>query len=598
MSLSFALSNALSGLQANQAALSVISSNVSNANTEGYTRKIIQQTSIVLNGQGAGVNIDSVVRRVDDRLQLELRDTISSQRQLAVLERFYASAQSLFGSLADDSALSANVDVLGGAIANLSASPESNSLRGVVLDDANALVREVSSLAMDVQELRLDADREITRIVGLINSQLDNIVELNEKIAQNVASNEPTAEFEDKRDVAINEIAQYLDINYFTRETGEVVVYLDSGLPIVDSAPRYLSHSSVSAMGPTVTHAGGSIDGINSGGVDITNQIQKGELAALIEMRDVTLPRMQESLDRFAERLRDEVNLAHNRGSGLPPANTLTGSRSFAAPATDNVTLTSAVRIAVTDADGTVVDFFDLAAGTYTIDDIRDQINANIGANATATTAAGGPLAISADNAANGIAIVDLGAQTVTDNGTGDTYGGFSYFFGLNDFFVTPGAVTNDAITGIAQGLTVRDDINQVTGHLSRGALSTDAALAVGDLGIAQGDNSIADAMAAVFGQNFTFAAAGDVPQITSTLSGYAAEILGVNAIQAARNTETLAFETSLEEQLSLRFQAQVGVNVDEEMANLILYQNAYAASARVITTTQEMFDDLQRIIG
>ena len=598
MSLSFALSNALSGLQANQAALSVISSNVSNANTEGYTRKVIQQTSVVLNDQGAGVNIDSVVRRVDDRLQLELRETISSQRQLAVLERFYASTQNLFGSLSDDSALSADVDVLAGAITNLSASPESNSLRGVVIDDANALAREVSSLAMNVQELRLDADREISRIVGLINEQLDNIVELNEKIAQNVASNQPTAEFEDKRDMAINEIAQYLDINYFTRTTGEVVVYLDSGLPIVDSAPRYLSHNSVSAMGATVTHAGNSIDGIDSGGVDITNQIQRGELAALIEMRDVTLPRMQESLDRFAERLRDEINLAHNQGSGLPPANTLTGTRSFAAPATDNVTLTSAVRIAVTDANGTVVDFFDLAAGTYTIDDIRDQINANIGANATATTAASGPLAISADNAANGIAIVDLGAQTVTDNGTSSTYGGFSYFFGLNDFFVTPGNVTNDAITGIAQGLSVRSDLNQATGNLSRGSLSSDPALAVGDLGIAQGDNSVADAMAAAFGQNFTFAAAGDVPQITSTLSGYAAEILGVNAIQAARNTDDLEFETSLEEQLSLRFQAQVGVNVDEEMANLILYQNAYAASARVITTTQEMFDDLQRIIS
>lgn len=598
MSLSFALSNALSGLQANQAALSVISSNVSNANTEGYTRKVIQQTSVVLNDQGAGVNIDSVVRRVDDRLQLELRETISSQRQLAVLERFYASTQNLFGSLSDDSALSADVDVLAGAITNLSASPESNSLRGVVIDDANALAREVSSLAMNVQELRLDADREITRIVGLINEQLDNIVELNEKIAQNVASNQPTAEFEDKRDMAINEIAQYLDINYFTRTTGEVVVYLDSGLPIVDSAPRYLSHNSVSAMGATVTHAGNSIDGIDSGGVDITNQIQRGELAALIEMRDVTLPRMQESLDRFAEKLRDEINLAHNQGSGLPPANTLTGTRSFAAPATDNVTLTSAVRIAVTDANGTVVDFFDLAAGTYTIDDIRDQINANIGTNATATTAANGPLAISADNAANGIAIVDLGAQTVTDNGTSSTYGGFSYFFGLNDFFVTPGNVTNDAITGIAQGLSVRSDLNQATGNLSRGSLSSDPALAVGDLGIAQGDNSVADAMAAAFGQNFTFAAAGDVPQITSTLSGYAAEILGVNAIQAARNTDDLEFETSLEEQLSLRFQAQVGVNVDEEMANLILYQNAYAASARVITTTQEMFDDLQRIIS
>ena len=598
MSLSFALSNALSGLQANQAALSVISSNVSNANTEGYTRKVIQQTSIVLNNQGAGVNIDSVVRRVDDRLQLELRETISSQRQLAVLERYYASAQSLFGSIGDDAALSSDVDTLAGSITNLSASPESNSLRGLVLEDAGALAREVSSLAMNVQELRLDADREITRIVGLINEQLDNIVALNEKIAQNVASNQPTAEFEDKRDVAINEIAQYLDINYFTRTTGEAVVYLDSGLPIVDSAPRYLSHSSVSAMGATVTHASNSIDGIDSGGVDITNQIQRGELAALIEMRDVTLPRMQESLDRFAERLRDEINLAHNRGSGLPPANTLTGTRSFAAPATDNVTLTSAVRIAVTDANGTIVDFFDLAAGTYTIDDIRDQINTNIGANATATTAVDGPLAISANNAANGIAIVDLGAQTVTDNGTSSTYGGFSYFFGLNDFFVTPGNVTNDAITGIAQGLSVRSDLNEATGSLSRGSLSTDLALAAGDVGIAQGDNSIVDAMAAAFGQNFIFAAAGDVPQITSTLSGYAAEILGVNAIQAARNTDQLEFETSLEQQLSLRFQGQVGVNVDEEMANLILYQNAYAASARVITTTQEMFDDLQRIIS
>ena len=174
----------------------------------------------------------------------------------------------------------------------------------------------------------------------------------------------------------------------------------------------------------------------------------------------------------------------------------------------------------------------------------------------------------------------------------------FSYFFGLNDFFVTPGSVTNDAVTGIAQGLSLRDDLNQATGYLSRGNLSTDAALAVGDLGIAQGDNSVVDAMAAAFGQNFTFAAAGDVPQITSTLSGYAAEIVGVNAIQAARNTERLEFETSLEEQLSLRFQSQVGVNIDEEMASLILYQNSYAASARIITTTQEMFDDLQRIIS
>lgn len=597
MSLSFALINGLSGLQANQAALSVVSNNVSNANTEGYTRKIIQQTSVVLDSKGAGVNIDSVVRRVDERLQLELRETTSAQHRLTVLDRYYASTQSLFGSIADDAALSSSVDRLAAAVTNLSASPESNGMRSVLLDEANSLAQEVASLAMEVQDLRLDADREITRITTLINEQLDNVVDLNAKIAQNVASDQPTAEFEDKRDVAINTIAQYIDINYFTRSTGEMVVYLDSGQPIADTAPRYFSHTSVSAMGPTVTYPG-PIDGIVTSGVDITTQIQSGELAGLIEMRDTTLPRLQESLDRFTETLRDRVNVAHNQGSGLPPANSLSGSRNFAAPAADNVTTTAAVRIAVTDANGTVVDFFDLAAGTYTVNDIRDQINANIGANATATTAAGGPLTISADNAANGIAVVDLAAQTVTDNGTALTYSGFSYYFGLNDFFATPGNVTNDPVLGIAQGLTVRNDINQVSGHLSRGALSTDPALAIGDVALAPGDNSVIDAIAATFSSTSSIAAAGDVPQITATLSGYAAEIVGVNSVQAARTTDLLAFENSLEEQLSLRFQSQVGVNIDEEMASLILYQNAYAASARVITTTQEMFDDLQQIIS
>ena len=150
------------------------------------------------------------------------------------------------------------------------------------------------------------------------------------------------------------------------------------------------------------------------------------------------------------------INELHNQGSGLQPANSLTGTRSFADPTTDTISFTSDVRIAVVDDTGAIAAIYDLPAGSYTIQAIETAIDTNLAGFATASTAADGPLTITASTAGYGIAVVDLAANTVTDIDAVTTYNGFSNYFGLNDLFVTTGNSPGDANTGISAIIEVR----------------------------------------------------------------------------------------------------------------------------------------------
>lgn len=595
MSLTLALNTALSGLRTTQGAMSVISNNVSNANTEGYTRKVAQPSSRTLVGVGAGVDLSAVVRTVDSRVQADAREAATKLQALEVKEMFLTSVQQLFGSPGNQSTVGHTISSLAEAVDALGTTPESATVRNQAVQAALNLAEQVGDMADSLQDLRRDADRQITRSVEIVNTQLDRIAELNAKIKQNSAQNFPTGDLEDERDRALELLSVEMEVTSFTRSDGAMSVYTTGGVLLADSTAATLSHTAVTAMSPNMT-LGGGIDGINVNGNDITGTIRGGRIAGLVELRDSTLPDMQAELDRLTQQLRDQLNLIHNQGTGLPPAASLTGSRSFADPSTDSVTLTSAVRVAVLDDEGLMVDSYDLPAGTYTVDQVRDAINANLGASATATTAAAGPLGIAANAAPNGIAIVDLGTQTVTD-GT-NTISGFSNYFGLNDFFTTPGNVEGDDITGVAQLLQVRSDLAADPSRLSRGQLS-DAAVApaAGAAGVAFTDNRIALALGQKFDESLSIGAAGGLAGTSATLSSYGAEIVSNAARISANNSADYDYQSGLHQQLSQQHKSLSGVNIDEEMANLVVFQNAYAASARVITTAQAMFDVLSNII-
>lgn len=594
MSLTLALNTALSGLRTTQSTLAVISNNVSNANTDGYTRKVAMASSVTLAGMGAGVKLGDILRTVDSRIQADAREAANQLSALEAKELFLSSMQQLFGKPGDDSTVAHRIADLAESIDALAVTPESATVRNQAIEAAQNVARQIGGMAEEIQDLRLAADRDIKDSVDIVNTQLERIVELNAKITQALAQDIPTGELEDERDRALATLSKEMNVTSFTRSDGALAVYTKTGIPLADSTAVTVSHDAVTAMSPTMS-LGAGIDGINVNGVDISSTITGGRLAGLVELRDSILPDAQAEVDRLAEQLRDRLNEIHNQGTGLPPATSLTGTRSFADPATDSVTLTSAVRVAVLDSDGLMVSSYDLPAGTYTVDQVRDAINANL-AGATATTAANGPLGISADAAPNGIALVDLGTQTVTD-GTASV-NGFSNYFGLNDLFVTPGNVQGGAIAGIAQSLQVRGDLASDPSRLSRGQLTNAAvAPAPGNTGVAFSDNRVAVALGARFDETVTFGAAGGLAASATTLSGYASEIVANASQVAANNTADYQYQSSLTLQLDQQHRSLSGVNVDEEMANLVVFQNAYAASARVITTAQQMFETLSNIL-
>lgn len=580
MSLDIALNNALTGLRTVQSALQITSNNVTNANTDGYSRKSAQQVSLVLAGQGAGVSITDVTREVNDNLLRQLRNYTSMIGQLTVNSDFFQRTQQIFGTLSSSSSLTAGLSDLSTAVEALATSPEDPTRQAAAITAAVALTQRFNDASDSIQQLRTEADQGIATSVNAINLDLGKIADLNDQIATNYASNMPTADLLDQRDLALTDLSQQMDFTTFTRSNGEIVIVSGGGRVLLDGTAPTLTHSPVAAADPSVTYPG-AIDGINFNGVDITSDIHSGKLAALIDMRDTTLPNLQTQIDSLATTLADQVNAIHNDGTGYPAANTLTGSRTVAGA--DPVAGTGTVRIAVVDGSGKLVAApLDLDLTTVaTVTDVVNAINAALGANGTASIV-GGKLQIDAANAANGIA-VNEGTSAIGTKG-------FSNYFGLNDFFVNTGG------TSSAAGIQVRSDIVTSPSLMSRGDLSMTAAIA-GDSAITSGNNTIAARIATAFDTRVNFSAAGGLPASTTTLSDYSGQILGLNATSAANATNTLTYQQGLYADVKNRADSVSGVNIDEEMANLIKLQQNYGAVSRVISVTSTLMDTLIGIV-
>jgi flagellar hook-associated protein 1 len=600
MSLSIALNSAVSGLLVNQRSIQTASQNVANAQTEGYTRQILNRESVAIAGFNGGVAVASLVRAVNEFLVKEQRGQVTALGGVSVDQQYLKLTQDLFGRPGSDASLGARLTDLGQRIQAMSIEPESGARRTAVVDAAVALAQDLNRASNTVTTLRLEAEREIGTAIGEINVALQDVVTLNREIAQGTIANQNVSELQDQRDKALSVISNYMGIQTFERGFGEVVIYTDRGEALLDSQAVTLSYNTSS-----IANLDTVFDNIRIGATPITNTITSGRLRGLLDMRDGTLIDLQAQLDALTAQLRDQVNLVHNRGTALPPPPTLTGSRTFADTTIEQVTLSDPTRVAVLDAAGTITAYIDLAAGVYTIDQVRDAINLGLAGFATATAANGTGLAITATAAGSGISLVDLvpggGDSTViyNDGAIVTNHAGFSNFFGLNDLFVTPQPIPTMPDAGIAGSIRVRADIVADPARLVRGRLYDDTVtlpVAGTTIGLGPGDNRVALQLTAAFDTTITFAPVGSLPTLTLTLAGFANEMLGRNATLARDAENRVKLQETVINDLATRRSETSGVNVDEEMANMLAYQNAYSASARVISVVSEMMDTLLQI--
>ncbi|WP_316977864.1 flagellar hook-associated protein FlgK [Shumkonia mesophila] len=480
--ITLALRTAQSGLLVNQQALGAISDNIANVNSPGYSRKIVNIEQRVVGGAGAGVQLSELTRVIDEGLVKSLRLETGTYQRLRSQQTYYARIQETFGSPNDNTSISHILNTFVSSIETLAVSPDKTLELSELVRQGQEVALKLQSMSETIQELRVQADAEIAADVREVNNLTAKIADLNDKIIRNKTVTNDVSDLRDQRDQALDELSGLVDIRYFYRGDGDVVVFSSAGRTLVDNVAFEFSHSPASSVTPTTTHAEGDLGGIYLGapvpGNDVTDELVGGSLGGLVEMRDTILTDMQSQIDELAATLRDTVNQIHNRGATFPGLQSMTGSREFlnTADAANAVNQTikldptgsvDDVAIVLVDGDGnqsaattlntimTGAGFSSRGAGNdWAIADVASTmetwLQANGAAGAKVAVDGTGHFAIELNSTslnlafrdqaatANGSALEDAEIGFDADgNGTVDeTVKGFANFFGLNDFFV------------------------------------------------------------------------------------------------------------------------------------------------------------------
>ena len=573
MSIRAAQSAALSALQTSQAGISVSSENIANASVEGYTAKSLSLSSSVTTGASTGVTVTSVGSTVDSYLLKSISEAASESGYASVFSDPLNMVASQFGDVGDDGSISTLIADLETSIAALAVSADSQSEKSTTLSEANAIADELNNLSQSVQDQRASADQSIEDTVDQINDLLNEIHAYNNQLSGTDGTTLTTSELEDARAQAINELSELVDISYYTDSSNTTQIYI-GGTLVVGSQVQELSYNAVGTVTSDTTFADITVNG-NS----ITDSISGGSLGGLIELRDETLPDIQEELDNLATTLMDSINAVTNLGTAYPAPSELVGSEEV--DLTDAFSGTGTVRLAATDEDGNAVEVIEIDLSTITtVQDLVDAINSSTYLDAS--VGSDGTLEIAASDDDYGVSIINMDASVGAEDQ------GFSDYFGLNDMF------TGTDAGNISVNSAWLDD----TSRLPVGSGSDDATLAVGDSVISSGSSDVAEALADLFDENVSFDAAGNLGSTKTTLSDYAAEILS-DVVQQASSAETEAsVATSAYEELVESFSNQYGVNTDEEALTLSNLQSAYEAAAAILEITQSLMDTLLEAVS
>ena len=460
MSFSAIRSIATSALTSTQVRMQVTSSNIANADVDGYTKKTATQAATTSSGAGTGTMVTAIKSDVDKFL---LRDVIAAASELGAanaantkLDALQSQMGSTTSSDGSGTSISDTISTLLTSLTSLSGTVESDTLQGLAVESLDAVATQLRETSATVQDLRAQADEGIADAVDIANEALETISDLNAQIVSAKALGQTTADLEDKRNTALQSLATQLDVSYIVRSNGEMRVSTTSGTTLVDGSVHKLSYSPAAVVGSDTVFSGVTVDG-----KDISPEISTGTIGGLIEQRDTVLVAVQASLDTLATGLIDSLNAAYNAGSSVPAPSTLTGT--VAVSGSDALDATGTLRLAITDSDGALVSYSDLELDDLdTVDELVDAINAISGLSASV---ASGKLVITSTSG-DGLAVADI------DSTLGSSDQGFSDYFGLNDL-----------LTGTsAANIKVRSDILSGTSSFSTAVLSTDDDIATGDI--------------------------------------------------------------------------------------------------------------------
>ena len=619
------MSTGLSGLLAFQRALDTTSHNIANANTPGYVRQRAEfgtrpPQSFGNGWVGSGVDVLTVRRQYDEFLVAQSRGSSSSA---SGLETFAALAERVNNLFSDsETGLGASLQKMQNAVQGVATEPTSIAARQVLLGEARGTIDRLKFFDSRMRDLEVETSTRIGIEVSEVNSIAAGIAKLNGEIASGYAtSGQPPNDLLDERDRLLDQLAQRINVNVVEQDGAVVNVFVGNGQALVlnTTANRFgTSPDPFDASRQRITLAG------DSGNTDVTSALSGGSLGGLLDFRAEVLDPTRNSLGRIATGLADSLNAQHRLGQDLTGtlgtdlfvvgAATAAAHSGNAGAATVAVTRSSAASLTGADYQ------LDFVSGSWNLR--RLDTGAAVPMAGTGTT--GDPLR------ADGLSLVVSGAPSAGDRylirPTRESVQGLGLV--INDPsrvavaapIRTESIATNTGAATISAGEVIdptdaqlRSTVNiqfltpstySVNGagsfaYTSGAPISVngwrvqiDGVPAAGDQfrvsdnAAGRGDNRNALAMAAAFSRPLFDSSTTSISTAVTSMTSD----VGTRTQQAQlnRDAQSLMYNEAVE----LRENAN-GVNLDEEAANMLRFQQAYQASAQLIRIAGEMFDTL-----
>lgn len=304
MSISQALSNAASGLSAVGRTTGVVSSNLANSLTPGYSRQEVVLSNIA-GTAGTGVRVTAVLRDVDPALTLQRLKAQSEAAGTGVEAAFLKALEDSLGTSDSGDSLSARVARLAATLDTASSLPSSESRLADVLTAAKALAEKINGIGRAAQEARAVADQKLAADVGMVNANLSRIDELNRAVVAGAARGSEINTLLDERQRLVDSIADALPVRQTLQDDGRISLHLSDGTTLLEGTRvAQLAFSPAGDMTAGTTIENGLLSGVTLDGKPLSlgagGRISEGRMAAQLTVRDQLAPAFQKEVDAFA----------------------------------------------------------------------------------------------------------------------------------------------------------------------------------------------------------------------------------------------------------------------------------------------------------
>lgn len=305
MTISGALSNALSGLNASSRAADVVSANLANVLTEGFAPRDI---SLAAQRDGRGVSVVGITRYVDNALLGDRRLADSDRAAAETRTNFAAQIEQALGTPGETGALSTRLAALEASLVTASTRPEEPNRLQTVVQDAARLGESLNTISNRIEVLRSRADTDIARTVDRINTGLEQVSTLNKQITEALFNGRATAPLEDQRQQVIDGLSEFLPLRQLPRDHGVVALVTTGGALVLDGLPAKLEFEPATIVTPHMTLENGLLSGIKVNGQSVNigggrGPLAGGQLAALFDIRDDLGVKAQSGVDAVARDL-------------------------------------------------------------------------------------------------------------------------------------------------------------------------------------------------------------------------------------------------------------------------------------------------------